>query len=311
MLDEAGIEYVSNSPDREISGIRWARQLEESDALIAGTIPISADVMDCAPRLKIVSRVGIGLDSVDLNAAHERGIQVAYTPDAPSGAVAELTIGLTISLLRGVFRANRAVHAGGWSRVMGRSLSEVTVGLVGINRIGKLVARNLKGLGARIIANDIAPDTDFASKIGLKWVDKEKLFREADVISLHVPLTRDTRNFIGLEELLMMKPDAFLVNTARGALIDEGALADVLRSGRIAGAGLDVFSEEPYSGSLVGLENCLLTCHMGSMTQEARLQMEVEAVENVVSFFHGSPIPHPVPKIEYGIQAEAALENRS
>jgi len=311
MLEESRIEYASNSPDRDISGMGWSNHLADSDALIAGTIPVTANVMDCAPRLKIISRVGIGLDSVDLNAARERGIQVAYTPDAPSNSVAELTLVHIISLLRGVVRANRAVHDGRWSRVMGRSLTEVTVGLVGVNRIGKLVARNLKGLGARIIANDIAPDLDFASEVGLMWVDKEKLCREADVISLHIPLTRDTRNFIGREELSMMKPNAFLVNTARGGLIDEDALLDVLRAGGIAGAGLDVFSEEPYLGDLTSLENCLLTCHMGSMTQEARLRMEVEAVENVGCFLKGAPIPYPVPEFEYRIQSEATLGNRT
>lgn len=305
LLEKAGIEYSHYSPLGHLTGNDMHHVLEEADALIVGTSSVTAEVMEYAPRLKIISRVGIGLDNVDLNTARQRGIQVAYTPDAPSSAVAELTLGLMVSLLRGVTQANDSLREGKWERVLGRSLSELTVGLIGVNRIGKLVARHLTNFGSRLIANDIAPDEKFGSAVGLRWVEKDELFREADVISLHVPLTAKTKNLIGNRELMTMKKSAILINTARGGLIDETSLVDALRDGTIAGAALDVFSEEPYSGELTRLSNCLLTSHIGSMTREARLRMEVEAVKNVLCCLNGEPIPYSVPESEYCNQIDA------
>lgn len=306
ILEQAGLECVLNPFGRRLKEEELARLVPEADFVIAGTEPITAAVMDRAPRLRLISRVGIGVEGVDLGAARERGIVVAYTPDGPSTAVAELTVGLMLSLLRGIPQADASIRKGAWSRVFGRNMSEVTVGVLGVNRVGKLVIRLLSGFGPRILANDIVPDETFGEEIKLEWAEKDRIFREADVITLHLPLTPQTKNLIGRNALDMMKPDALLINTARGGLIDEGVLAEALRAGRIGGAALDVFGEEPYLGELAQLENCLLTSHMGSATRATRRRMEFEAAENVLYFLRGERIPRIVPEQEYLLQRGTA-----
>lgn len=298
-LEDASLEYTLNPHGRRLREEELVGLLGDKDALIAGVEPITASVMDRAPRLRVISRVGVGLDSVDLLAARERGIAVGYTPDAPSEAVAELTLGLILNLLRGIGPATEAVRSGRWTPILGRSLGEVTLGVFGVNRIGKRVIRHLAGSVGKVLACDLFPDEAFGREVGLEWTDKGQILREADVITLHVPLAAETRGFIGEAELAWMKPDALLVNTARGGIIDEGALAKALRTGAIGGAALDVYEEEPYVGELAGLNNCLLTCHMAALTRSSRVRMEVEAVENILAFFAGGPLPSPVPESEY------------
>ncbi|MFC1491094.1 phosphoglycerate dehydrogenase [Nitrospinota bacterium] len=303
MLEEAGVECVYNPYGRLLAEDDMKALIAGCNAVIGGAEPVSAAVMDCAPGLRFISRCSVGLDSVDLLAARERGIPVAYVPGANSQAVTELTVSHVLSLLRGVPKADASLRNGTWIRVMGRSLEELIVGIVGVGRIGKRVARHLAGFGARIIANDIAPDRAFGEEISIEWVEKEHLFRESDVVSLHVPATPLTMGMIGREELSVMKPDAILVNTARGGLIDEAALADTLRSGSLGGAALDVYEREPYEGELTELDNCLLTCHMGGSSRASRLRMEMQAAKNLACFLKGEPIPNLVPEAEYELQA--------
>ena len=222
LLDEAGIEYVINPIGRRLTEDELVSLVPGFDVLIAGTEPITKRVMEAALQLRLISRVGVGLDSVDLLEARARGIAVAYTPEGPADAVAEITIGLALSLLRGVHLANAAVRQGVWTRIQGRRLARVTVGVVGVGRIGRRVIRLLAAFGARILANDLAPVT---LDEPVRWVDKPTLYREADLVTLHVPLTRLTRNLVGAEELAMMQPSAFLINTCRGGVVDEAALA--------------------------------------------------------------------------------------
>ena len=269
------------------------------DVLIAGTEPITAAVMDRAPRLRLISRVGIGLDSVDLQAARARNILVSYTPDAPAPAVAEMTMGLILSLLRSLAQADRQMRGGVWHRFVGRRLSELTVGVVGVGRVGKRLIRHLQGFAPHVLASDLAPDHEFGVLHQVRWVDKETLYKEADIITLHLPLTSMTRNLITRRELDMMKPDAVLINTSRGGMVNEHDLAQALKRGRLAGAALDVFGQEPYSGELVTVENCLLTCHMGSMSRDCRIRMELEATEEAIRFFKGEPLRLLVPEDEY------------
>jgi D-3-phosphoglycerate dehydrogenase len=247
--------------------------------------------------------VGVGLDSVDLLAAERRGIEVCYTPDAPAPAVAELTIGLMLSLLRSVHIANLQMHAGKWQRYFGRRIPEVTIGIIGTGRIGSRVLRRLAAFGTpRILANDIVPNTKLVPELKLEWVGKEEIYREADLISLHVPMTAQTHNMIRGEQLAMMKGTTMLINVARGGIINERDLADALRSGRLAGAAIDVFEHEPYTGELAGIEQCLLTSHMGSMSVDCRARMEIEATEEVVRFALGNPLRAIVPSTEYELQ---------
>ncbi|MEE9276163.1 MAG: NAD(P)-dependent oxidoreductase, partial [bacterium] len=213
LLDASGMAYSINPRNHRLRGKELIEFIGDVDVLIAGTEPITAAAMEAAPRLRLISRVGIGLDSVDLLAARERGIEVSYTPDGPSPGVADLTVGLMISLLRGVPEADAAMRRGEWRRVMGRRLGEVTVGILGVGRIGKLLIGLLSGFGPRVLANDIAPDEEFRLAHGFEWAEKERIFREADIVSLHLPATHLTLGLVGREVLASMKPGAFLINT--------------------------------------------------------------------------------------------------
>lgn len=302
-LEAAGIEYVINPLGRKLKEDELAEMVTDFDVLIAGTELITDKVMNSASRLKLISRVGIGLDGVDLLAAERRGIKVSYTPDAPAPAVAELTIGLMLSLLRSVHVANAQIHRGEWHRHFGRRIPEVTIGIIGAGRIGGRVLRRLAGFGSpRILVNDIHPDQKVAPELKLEWVDKEEIYRHADVISLHVPLTGQTKNMIRREHLLQMKQDAMIINTSRGGIINEHDLAQVLASGHLSGAAVDVFEQEPYTGPLGQIERCLLTSHMGSMSVDCRTRMEIEATEEAVRFLSGKALQGLVPPGEYEVQ---------
>jgi D-3-phosphoglycerate dehydrogenase len=305
LLESAGIEYLINPVGRKLKEDELAEMVTDFDALIAGTEPITDKVMAQAKCLKLISRVGIGLDSVDLLAAERRGIQVSYTPDAPAPAVAELTIGLMLTLLRSVHVANLQLHQGEWQRHFGRRISEVTIGIIGAGRIGMGVVRRLSGFGTpRILVNDIHPNINIPQQHMLEWVDKEAIYREADIISVHVPLTAQTKNMIRREHLLMMKRDAMVVNTARGGVINEHDLATVLATGHLSGAAIDVFEQEPYKGNLAQVDRCLLTSHMGSMSVDCRTRMEIEATEEAVRFLTGQAPRGLVPPEEYDVQRQ-------
>lgn len=305
LLEGAGVDYLINPIGRRLTEDELAGMIGGFDLLIAGTEPITDRVMGCAPGLQLISRIGIGLDSVDLLAAERRGIRVSYTPEAPSPAVAELTVGLMLSLLRSVHVANVELHRGEWKRHFGRRIPEVTIGVIGVGRIGRRVLTRLVGFGTpRVLVNDLYPDTKLVPELKLEWVGKEDIFRNADVITVHVPLTAHTKNMIRKEHLLMMKPDALIINTARGGVINEQDLADVMREGHLGGAAIDVFEQEPYKGPLSEIDRCLLTSHMGSMSVDCRTRMEIEATEEAVRFVTGKPLTGVVPQVEYDVQRQ-------
>ena len=303
LLESVGVEFEINPIARRLKEDELAEMAAGSEILIAGTEPITARVMDSAPNLKLISRVGIGLDNVDLLAARERGIAVSYTPEAPAPAVAELTIGLMLSLLRHTHVANLKMHQGEWHRHMGRRIPEVTIGIIGTGRIGSRVLRRLVPFGTpRILVNDLEPKPNLVPELKLEWVGKETIYHEADVISLHLPMTKQTRNMISREQLMMMKPDALLINTSRGGIVNETDLHEVMCADHLGGAAIDVFQEEPYSGPLKDIDRCLLTCHMGSMSVDCRSRMEVEATEEAVRYLRGLPLESSVPEDEYASQ---------
>jgi len=300
LLAEAGIEAVINPKNRKLRPTEVHEVIDGFPVVIAGTEPITAEIIAACPNLKAICRVGIGLDSVDLCAARDRGIIVSYTPDAPSAAVGELTIGLIIDLLRGIAIADRGMRAGRWDRTTGARIATSTVGVLGVGRIGSLVIRHLQGgfPGVRILAHDIAPKQRLN---GVEWVDKETLCRESDVITIHVPLMADTLDLIGERELVTMKPTAVLVNTARGGIVNEQDLAQALTRNTIRAAAIDVFTEEPYTGPLANIANAVLTCHMGSMTADCRARMEVEATREAIRFLRGLQLESAVPAEEFKI----------
>jgi len=304
-IKAAGIEYLINPTGRRLEENELAEMITDADVLIAGTEKISDRVMAKASRLKLISRVGIGLDNIDLLAAKQRGIQISYTPDAPAPAVAELTICLMLTLLRSVHISNAEMHKGQWHRHFGRRIPEVTIGIIGAGRIGGRVLRRLHGFGSpRVLVNDIHPNKDVCPGLKLEWVDKEEIYRNADIISLHIPLSVQTQNIIQYKQLLMMKPDAMIINTSRGGIINEKDLAKVMKSGHLNGAAIDVFDHEPYIGELSQIDKCLLTSHMGSMSVDCRSRMEIEATEEAIRFLLGHNLKGIVPLSEYEVQRE-------
>jgi D-3-phosphoglycerate dehydrogenase len=301
LLQTAGLQYKLNPVGRRLTEEELIELIPGASILIAGTEPITAKALEAAQQLRLIAKVGIGLDNVDLDAARTRGIAVTYTPDAPAPAVAELTIGLMLDLLRNTSRADRMMHSKRWNRFLGRRLEGLTIGVIGVGRVGKRVIRILRGGFPTVIvrANDIQPDREFGSQFNVQWTEKKELFAASDIITLHLPLTVVTKHLVAEREIQMMKPSALIINTSRGEIIDENALASALRSGRLAGAALDVFEHEPYSGILTDIDQCILTCHMGSMSEDCRAAMEAGAVQDVLRFVRGEPLMQPVPESEY------------
>lgn len=305
MLRDNGIEYLINPTGKKLTEQKLAEMVSDFDVIIAGTEPITDFVMQKAANLKFISRVGIGLDSVDLLAAERRGIKVSYTPDAPAPAVAELTMGLMLTLLRSAHVSNSQMHLGEWHRYFGRRIPEVTIGVIGVGRVGSRILNRIKSFGTpRLLVNDINPNQDIERQHKLEWVTKETIYREADVITLHLPLTGKTKNMIQKEHLDMMKPDAIIINTARGGIINEQDLFQVMKNGHLSGAAIDVFENEPYAGDLREIERCILTAHMGSMSIDCRTRMEIEATEEAVRFLTGKTLEGLVPDDEYEVQRQ-------
>lgn len=279
-LVRAGFEVRSNPHGRRLTEGEVGDLLAQGEVvgMIAGVEPLTRKVLDRAPMLKVVSRCGIGMDSVDLAAAADRGIGVFNTPGAPVSAVAELTLGLMLDLLRHVGQADRTIRAGGWKQMMGNLLAFQTVGILGFGRIGRRVAELLHGFGARVLVHDpaLVNAPSHAEACGF-----DALLQRSDILTLHLPYSKSLHHLIGRRELALMKPGAFLVNTARGGLVDEDALAAAIGAGGLSGAALDTFEQEPYNGPLAALPQMLLTAHMGSYAKESRIQMEQEAAENL------------------------------
>ena len=305
LLESNGIEYVINPLNKKLTEDELMELIPSFDIIIAGTEKISDKVMERAGNLKMISRVGIGLDSVDLLAAEKRDIQVSYTPDAPAPAVSELTIGMMLTLLRSAHVSNSQMHLGKWHRFFGRRLSEITIGIIGVGRIGRGVLEHLQGFGnPKILVNDISIEDDIIKKFNVECSSKEKIYKQSDIVTLHLPLTGKTKDMIKKDHLLSMKADAIIINTSRGGIINESDLYEVMQSGHLSGAAIDVFDNEPYSGDLKNIERCLLTAHMGSMSVDCRSQMETEATEEVVRFLTGKILKGLVPEEEYEVQRQ-------
>lgn len=253
--------------------------------IIAGLEPLNANVLtQSADFLKVVSRCGTGLDNVDLDAAKKNGIKVLNTPEAPAEAVAELTLGFILALLRNISSHDRSVHAGEWTKRMGYLLSETTIGIIGLGRIGKRVAAFLEKMGATILASDCTPDHAWLSAHQVTLVSPEEILPASDVITLHLPsASGELHHFLNRNRLRKMKPGSFLINTSRGALLDEVALCESLTEGHLAGAALDVFEHEPYDGPLLTYPNVILSPHSGSYAKATRARMEMEAATNLLN----------------------------
>lgn len=265
--------------------------LPAADALIvrSGTT-VDAEALARGERLKVVGRAGVGLDNVDVEAATARGVLVMNAPGANATATAEHAWAVLLALCRRIPAADASVRRGAWERkgFVGRQLEGKTLGVVGLGRVGRRVAARGRGFGMTVLGFDPYLSAEAAEELRVGLVDLDRLLSEADIVTLHAPLTDETRGLLGAERLGRMKPDALLVNCARGGLVDEAALADALAEGRLAGAALDVFAEEPPVGSpLLALDNVVLTPHVGASTVEAQRDVSVQIVEQVVDALRG------------------------
>lgn len=288
-LRSAGVEIVENPHGRKLKEDEVAELVRDVDGVIAGTEPLTAAVLEQAGRLRVISRVGVGIDNVDLAAAERLDIAVCNTPDAVTDAAAELALGGILSVLRHLHEMDAEMRAGRWTRKMGSLLRGKTVGIVGIGRIGRRVATLLAPFEPRLLAHDVAPADDWAAGHGVELVALDELLAESDVVTLHVSGAGESGGpLIGADELAMMKPSAVLVNAARGGLVDEDGLCEALTSGGLAGAHIDVYGQEPYEGPLCEVPNVLLTPHAGSFAEEARALMEQEAVSNLLERLRGA-----------------------
>jgi len=294
LVRENGIELFKNEHGRKISSTELAQDIKDAEILVAGTEKVTEEVLKNAPNLKLISRVGIGLDGIDFDLCKQYGVRVAYTPDAPTMAVAELCVGMILDLARKITDTNINIKNDIWHRHMGTLLYGKTIGILGMGRIGKSLIHLLSTFNMKFKVYDIEPDLAFGRLYNVAFVSKEELLKSSDIVSVNVPLKEDTKDYIGLQELELMQEHALLINSARGGIINEEDLYTALKSGLIAAAAIDVFEVEPYKGKLRELDNCLLTCHMGASTIDSRTDMEVQALEEVIRYKSNLPLKNEV-----------------
>jgi D-3-phosphoglycerate dehydrogenase len=277
LLRKKGIDFKMNPHGRKLSEAEIGDILEGQgyEGLIAGTEPLTRKVLEKAGSLKVISRVGVGMDNVDLKTAGELGIKVRNTPSVLVDSVAELTIGMIMCCLRRIVSADRNVRNKGWKKEMGALFRGKTLGIIGLGKIGKRVAQLAKAFGAKVVFCDIKK----IKTSRYRQVSMERLLAESDIISVNSS-SKDV--LISEKEISRMKNGAMITNTSRGSAVDEESLYRALKTGKISMAALDVFSDEPYHGKLTELDNVVMTPHMGSYAREARVRMELEAVENLI-----------------------------
>ena len=279
-LLQKGMQIISNPHKRKLTEDEIIELLnEETIGLIAGIEPLTERVFQSAKNLKVISRCGAGMDTVDRVAAQKHGIAVFNTPEAPAQAVAELTLGLMLAALRQIGATDQSIRNGEWPRTQGRLLAAQTVGIIGLGHIGRRVARLCRAFEAKVIAHD--PHVNQAPD-GVSLTSFESLLASADIISLHLPYSRESHHLLDARAFAAMKPGATIINAARGGLIDEAALGEALKTGKLSAAALDVFEQEPYQGPLLEFGNIILTSHIGSLARESRQRMEIEAAENLL-----------------------------
>jgi len=304
VLHEDAINMLSDVADlvfKPSTEEEFKNELSSADALLLDLKPITAELVSIAERLKIIARYGVGYDNVDVEACSKRGIYVTITPNVLSDAVADLTLAMMLALARNLLKADkhtRTCWGKGVEFPLGVDLKDKKLGIIGAGRIGLQVAKRAKGFGMEILYYDVVRKREMEEDFEAKFVDLEYLLRNSDFVSIHTPLNENTRGMIGEKELNLMKPTAYLINTARGPIIDQDALIKVLKEGKIAGAGLDVYEKEPLplDNPLTQLDNVLLTPHIGSATLETRRAMAVKAAKNIVSALKGEVPPDLVPE---------------
>jgi D-3-phosphoglycerate dehydrogenase / 2-oxoglutarate reductase len=282
IISDMNYKYTFNKTGNKLNDGNIINYLKDSIGVIAGTELYSNEILNRLPKLKVISRLGVGMDNIDINVAKQNGIKVYKTQTTPAPAVAELVLGFMLDLARKISYQNNILKSGTWKKEMGNLLKSKTLGVIGLGIIGKTLVELVKGFDFNILAFDLYQDEQFSKEYGVNYCDLDTLLSESDIISIHLNLTDETNQLMNATQISKMKPGSILINASRGEIIDEEALCKALKEKKILGAGLDVFSEEPYSGSLTELDNVILTPHIGSYAKELRIQMEIEAVENLM-----------------------------
>ena len=288
MFTERGYEIKRNNTGRPYEKEEMLKLIRDIDGIIIGIDELSAEIIEGADALKVISKYGIGLDNIDINTATNKKIIVTSTPTANVDAVADLAFGLILSLARRIPEADKKTKSGKWEKIIGKSVWEKTLGVIGLGKISRQVVKRAIGFEMNILAFDIVKDKKFVQKYGIKYVNLEKLLRKSDYITIHIPLNDATRGMISYEELEKMKKNAFLINTSRGGIVDEEALYDALRNNKLRGAALDVYNNEPLRESpLKELDNMIMTPHIGAYTEEAIENMSIQAAQNLIDVLEG------------------------
>ena len=272
MLEDHGIELIKNPYGRKLTIEETIEHLQGADGLLAGLELLNKEVFGCTPDLKAISRIGIGMDNVDKKACEKYGIKLSNTPDAPTEAVAEMALSALLSIAHQIPTSNNDMHKGIWNKRMGLSIKGLNVLFIGYGRIGRKFAEHLKYLGANIIVYD-----PYQPELSVKSL--EDGLRAADVVTIHAS---GKEEILGVDEINAIKNGAVILNCARGTLINEQGVYDALTSGKLSYYWADVYSEEPYKGILIECENALLTPHISTFSKQCRIQMEVEAVNNIL-----------------------------
>jgi D-3-phosphoglycerate dehydrogenase len=298
-IAEAGIEFLRERFEVDVNGdARLEDRIGEYDAIvIRSATKLTAELLERADRLKVIGRAGVGVDNVDVEAATRRGIVVANAPESTVVSAAEHAVGLLVALARNIPQAHASLKQGRWERASygGIELEGKTLGVLGFGRIGQQVARRAAGLGMEVIAHDPFVAKDRYRELGITRAESaDDVLAAADFLTLHLPLSDETRGSIDAAAFAKMRPGAYLINAARGELVDEDALLDALRSGQLAGAALDVFSAEPYSGPLLDLDNVVVTPHLAASTEEAQDRAGVIVAEQVAAALEGGLVANAV-----------------
>lgn len=282
LLKSKGFDVSLNQLGRKLAEDETIEAISDTDAVLAGTEVYNQHVLDRVKKLKVISRVGVGLDSIDLPYAENRGIKVLRTKTSPALAVAELSLGLILDLLRKISFQNQQTKKGVWKKQMGSLLNGKTLGIIGLGTIGKTLVEITKGFRLNYLACDLHQDDEFAKSCKVEYCDLDTLLSRSDVISIHLNLTDQNHGLIDFEHLKKIKPHAILINTSRGQVINEDDLERALKEKVLAGAGLDVFKQEPYKGPLLNFDNVIVTPHIASYAKEIRVKMEMEAAVNLI-----------------------------
>lgn len=309
IIPEAGLKLVLENCDAEV----WQEETPPPREVLIEKIrdcegvltllsdKMDAEVMDNAPKLRVISNYAVGYDNIDVPEATKRGIMVTNTPGVLTETTADLAFALILATARRIVEADKYTRMGIWKTwgpmlLLGRDVYGATLGIIGFGRIGQAVARRAKGFNMRILYYDIKRNEEAERELGAEYRDLPSLLREADIVTIHTPLTKETYHMIGEKELSLMKPTAILVNTARGAVVDQKALYKVLKEKRIFGAGLDVYEKEPIDKDdpLIELDNVVLLPHIGSASVETREKMAIMAAENLLAGLRGERPKHLV-----------------